>query len=141
MAVKVKERKGAWWIVIRHQGRCKWKRVGVGKEGKRAAHTASEKIAAKLALGDTIPLHETREKPLTFAAHAERWLTAYVAVHLKPSTQEMYETALRKHWVPTLGSLPLSAITREHVKTRLGEMLTAGLRSTRAARGCGWRTA
>lgn len=55
----------------------------------------------------------------------------YVAVHLKPSTQEMYETALRKHWMRSLGSLPLSAITREHVKTRLGEMLTAGLKPSR----------
>ncbi|MBI3455457.1 MAG: site-specific integrase [Candidatus Rokubacteria bacterium] len=131
MAVKVRDRKGAWWLFVDYKGRRKAKRVGVGPAAKRAAHTAAEKIAARLALGDTSPLDETREKPTTFAEHAESWLKSYVAVQLKPSTQDMYETALRKHWTPTLGARPLTAITREQVKTRLGEMLTAGLRPSR----------
>jgi integrase len=112
MGVKVKEWKGAWWVFINHRGRRKARRVGAGKEGRRAALTAAEKIQAKLALGETGLLDETRGTVLTFAEFADRWLKSYVAVHLKPGTEENYTIRLKKHWLPTLGPLPLSAITR-----------------------------
>jgi len=44
MAVKVRERKGAWWLFVDYKGRRKARRVGVGKEGKKAAQTAAEQI-------------------------------------------------------------------------------------------------
>lgn len=128
MAVKVREWKGAWWIFINHKGRRKARRVGAGKEGKRAALTAAEKIQAKLALGETALLEDSRAPVLVFADYAQGWLRSYVAVYLKPGTQEKYETILRKHWFPQLGRLPLSAITRDRVKTVLGEKLAAGLK-------------
>jgi hypothetical protein len=44
MGVKVREWKEAWWLFIDHKGKRKARRVGVGKEGQRAAKTAAEKI-------------------------------------------------------------------------------------------------
>lgn len=35
MGVTIRERKGAWWIFINHQGSRKAKRVGVGAPAKR----------------------------------------------------------------------------------------------------------
>lgn len=128
MAVKVREWKSAWWIFIHHKGRRKARRVGAGKEGKRAALAAAEKIQAKLALGETALLEDSRAPALVFADYAQGWLRSYVAVYLKPGTQEKYETILRKHWFPHLGRLPLSAITRDRVKTVLGEKLAGGLK-------------
>lgn len=48
----VREKDGAWWIFVNHQGRRKAKRVGPGDSGKTAARKAAEKIQAKLVLGD-----------------------------------------------------------------------------------------
>ena len=56
MAVKVRQRKGAWWLFIDHNGQRKAKRVGVGDAGKRAAHEAARIIEARLALGEKHPL-------------------------------------------------------------------------------------
>jgi integrase len=55
MGVKVRERNGAWWLFIDHKGKRKAKRVGVGREGARAAKAAAEKIQARLALGEPAP--------------------------------------------------------------------------------------
>ena len=131
MAVKVREWKGAWWVFVDFRGRRKAKRVGVGAPAKRAADAAAEKIQAQLTLGNTATLDETRARAVTFAEHADRWLRSYVAVHLKPSTQEMYGTVLTKHWTPVLGPKPLATISREQVKTQLGKLLASGLSANR----------
>ena len=68
---------------------------------------------------------------MTFAEHADRWLKSYVAVHLKPSTQEMYEAVLTKHWKPVLGTAPLTALSREQIKVHLGKLLASGLSASR----------
>jgi hypothetical protein len=57
--------------------------------------------------------------------------STYVAVHLKPSTQEMYETVLTERRTPGLGTVPVAAITRDRVKTHLGKLLGAGLSANR----------
>ena len=64
MAVKVRERNGAWWLFIDHRGRRKAKRVGPGKPGRRAALAAAEQIQAKLAQGD-LPLFDPPAEPKT----------------------------------------------------------------------------
>src|SRR5215472_16970333 len=113
MAVKVREWKGAWWVFIDHGGRRKAKRVGIGKEGKRAAKTAAEKIQAALTLGDASifqappPVTAT----LTLAAFASEWLQSDVALRLKLSSQETYEQIVRLHLSPVLGSKPLRDLT------------------------------
>src|SRR5262245_38663545 len=100
MAVKVKERKGAWWIYVDYKGRRKAKRIGVGKAAKKAADLAAIQIQAKLASGDVSVFGDTRKPEQTFQEFAERWLATDVALRLKPATQENYRTGLVKHWFP-----------------------------------------
>jgi Phage integrase, N-terminal SAM-like domain len=69
-------------------------------------------------------LDETRETACTFTEFAAGWLK-YVAAQRKPGTSEKYEMILRKYWFPALGRLPVTAVSRDHIKTVLGEKLSA----------------
>lgn len=131
MAVKVREHRGGWWVFVDWKGRRKAKRVGIGKAGKRAAEAAAEQIAAKLALGDAAILDPTpTPAPVpTLREYVARWLESHAALRCKPSTTEHYQQVLHAHWLPTLGDLPLTAITRERVRMALAD-LTKRLRAT-----------
>jgi len=74
MGVKMRERRGAWWLIIDFKDQRKAKRVGEGKQGKKAAELAGVQIQAKLASSDASVFDETRAKALTFQEHAEGWL-------------------------------------------------------------------
>jgi len=134
MGVKVREKvngSGEWWVFINHQGRRKAKRVGVGKSGKKAAELVALKISARLAGGDTGPLDPpSAPTPAasvpTFKEYAERWLETVGSVRLRPSTVEQYRNPLRARICPVLGRLPLTSLTREAVRTALGDMVRAG---------------
>jgi integrase len=106
--------------------------VGEGKEGRRAALTAAEKIQARLVLGDLSLLEEAKPKEITLQEYAEQWLATDVAIRQKPGTGETYRGVLRNHWLPELGTLPLSAITRERIKTILQRKLGAGMKPNMA---------
>jgi integrase len=130
MGVRIRERDGAWWIFVCHQGRRKAKRIGPGDAGKKAAKEAAGKIQGKLALGDVSALEPT-EKPLTLQAYADQWLKVYAHVHCKPGTIQNYERFLRRHVYPTLGDVSLNRLTRAQVKAWIAERLENGnLRST-----------
>lgn len=124
MAVKVRERKGAWWLFIDFKGRRVARRVGVGKAGKRSAEAVAEQITAKLALGDLSVLDPppSVEPILTFRAYAERWLEGHVRLRCKPSSYDRYAHTLRRHWFPVLGDLPLPLVTRERIKAALATL-------------------
>ncbi|HUP36870.1 MAG TPA: site-specific integrase [Candidatus Limnocylindria bacterium] len=124
MGVKVKHWKGAYWVFINHRGRRKAKRVGEGDKAKRAAQRAAEIIQGKLASGDVSALEESRGRIRTLKDFAEEWLSAAVLLHCKPATQENYRVALRRHWLPALGALPLSSVTRERIRTVMAEKLS-----------------
>ncbi len=124
MGVKVKLWKGAWWVFVNHRGQRKAKRVGEGEKAKRAAQRAAEIIQGKLAAGDTSVLDGGRDREQTLKDFTEDWLKTSVALHLKPATQENYRVAMRRHWLPALGSLPLAALTRERIKAVMAEKLT-----------------
>jgi hypothetical protein len=83
---------------------------------------------AKLALGHTTVLEQTRDRALTVAAFVETSLRHHVVVARKPGTTEKYDAILRKHWLPALGRLPMTAVTRDHIKAVLMEKLGAGLK-------------
>jgi integrase len=127
MGVKVKERKGAWWIFVNHKGKRKAKRVGEGKEGYRAALAVAETLQARLVLGD-YSLDEP--KPVTLRDYAEVWLNTYVSANLKAGTQEKYAEVLRKHWFPKLGDTPIQSMSRAQIKTILSEKLSSHAKST-----------
>jgi integrase len=123
MATKVRQWKGAWWVFVDFGGRRKARRIGVGKQGKRAAETAAEKIAAKLALGDLSPLEPPAPlRPIvTVKAYATRWLE-HERLHRKPSSLDHYSVILQAHWLPRLGDTPISAVTRDQIKGVLAEL-------------------
>jgi integrase len=125
MGVRVRQKDGAWWLFINHQGKRKAKRVGVGDPAKEAAKKAAARIQAKLVLGDLSPI-QPKENPLTLKEYAERWLTVHARVHDKASTVENYEGYFRVHIYPTLGNLPLPSMTRAHVKEWVAERLRGG---------------
>jgi integrase len=125
MGVRVREKpKGSkvWWVFINHGGHRKAKRLG----DRTAAELVKIKLQPKLADGDLSALADAPPSVHTLKGFAETWLTTTVALHLKPATQENYRVAMRRHWQPALGALPLPLLTRERIKAVLAEKLTTG---------------
>src|SRR6266849_8707806 len=115
MAVKVKQRKGKWWVIIDHHGKRKAKCIG---ESKRAAQQVAEKIQAKIALGQ-FEIVEAKGKPILFADYAAEWLKTYATVRCKPSTVREYEVLLTRHILPFCGAQELGSVTRGDIKQAL----------------------
>src|SRR5262249_10108899 len=106
MAVKVKERRGKYWVFINHNGRRKAQCIGTDK---RAAQQVAKSIQARLVLGDlSLP---KAEKP--FEDYYQNWLDTYVANHCKVATQEKYRLALKKYLKRAFGRTDITRITRE----------------------------
>jgi len=70
MAVKIRERNGAWWIFIDHDGKRKAKKVGT----KAAAEKIQKQIEARLTLGDLRLLEPKKPPEPTFAEFRKSWL-------------------------------------------------------------------
>ena len=114
MAVKVRQRNGAWWLFIDYKGQRKAKRVGTGREGRKAAELAATKIAARLAEGGPIVLDPPTPaiKAPTFGAIAEEWLHKYPALHaIRPGTLDSYRSFTTRHLIPYFGQRPITDIT------------------------------
>ena len=62
----------------------------------------------------------------TLADFLERWLKDYAYSNLAPRTAEGYETIIRQHLIPKLGSIPLTKIKPEHVQRYYADMLANG---------------
>jgi integrase len=58
---------------------------------------------------------------MTLEAYTKKWLTSSAVVRLKAGTQEKYEEAMRLHWPPDLGQIPLTTLTKDHVKAVLAD--------------------
>ncbi len=48
MAAKLREKDGFYWVVVHHQGRRKWKKIG---KDRREAQKVVHRVNAKIALG------------------------------------------------------------------------------------------
>jgi len=138
MAVKVRERKGAWWLFIDHQGRRKARRVGVGTKGRKAADLAAIKIQARLAEGGDLNGGLSGLDPTpapTFAAYSQRWLDGVASVRCQPTSVEQYRMRITSRLNPGLGDLPLTAITRERIKALVADQCRVGHRRHRTSEG------
>lgn len=122
MAVKIKQRKGKWWLFIDHQGRRKAKCVGVSK---RAAEAAAAKIAAKLALGE-FNLDASARQSRPFDAYYLAWLDSYARTHCKASTCAEYDSVYRTHLLPHFGKRDIADIKREDVKALIAAIAAKG---------------
>ncbi len=56
----------------------------------------------------------------------QRWLKDYAYSNLAPRTAEGYETIIRNHLIPKLGSIPLTKIKPEHIQRYYADMLANG---------------
>lgn len=113
MGVAVREKDGAWWVFICHQGKRKAKRVG----DKKAAEGAARILRAKLTLGDlkiADPKAEAVRVP-TFEEVAKEW-ERHAAPAWKQGTVITYGNALRTRLLPTFGTLPMPEVTAERVE-------------------------
>ena len=97
------------------------KRVTIGRHGVITAEQARQRAAliiARVKAGqDPTPEPVTPEPASgpTVTELAARYLKEHVAMHCKPSTAVLCRLALDRHILPALGTLPLAAVTREHV--------------------------
>jgi integrase len=113
MGVKVRERSGAWWLFIDYKGKRKAKRVGKGPEAKKAANLAAIKIQARLAEGDLSLLEDVPSRAaIMFQDYASQWLATHANQACKFSTARIYETNLRLHVYPVIGTKPVPDMSR-----------------------------
>jgi len=63
---------------------------------------------------------------LTLGEYLERWLKEYARANLAPRTAEGYELIIRRHLIPALGRIKLSALKPEHVQRYIAEKLSSG---------------
>jgi integrase len=120
MSVRVRKRKGAWWVFITYHGRRKAKKVGT----REAAERVKRVLEARLTLGD-LAIFGTGELP-TFKRFAEQWVRLYAEVECKESTVKLYKQILRLYLYPRFGQLRLDAISRDSVKDYLASLVTEG---------------
>jgi len=133
VSVKIRKRKGAWWIFICYHGRRKAKKVGT----REAAERVKREIEARLALGDSGFLvkdkTETPKTP-TFGDYVARWQKEHAETHCKPSSAIKHEQVLRLYLLPKFSSKRLDQISRSDLKGLLADLL-AGKKPDRSTRG------
>jgi integrase len=116
VGVKVRKRRGKWYVVIDYHGRRKSKCVGT----REAAERVKREIEARLALGD-MGMIESSSSP-TFKGYAEKWFDLHKASRLKHSTSQGYKSLLDQHLISELGSLRLEEITRERARGLVADL-------------------
>ena len=63
----------------------------------------------------------------TVADYLTMWLADYVKPNLSPRGYERYESIVRVHLVPSIGSIPLTQLRSNHLQRHYSIMLEAGL--------------
>jgi integrase len=63
---------------------------------------------------------------VTFAQFLERWLCDYAWPNLAPRTAEGYEHIIRRHLMPSLGSILLTQLKPEHLQRYYSQKLESG---------------
>ena len=119
MSVRIRKRKGAWWIFICYHGKRKAKRIGT----RKAAQEVKEKIEARLALGDFSVFDEGETAAPTFGDYVTRWQKEHVDTNCKQSSATKHEQVLRLYLLPKLSSMRLDQIDRADLKGLLADLL------------------
>ncbi len=128
MSVRIRKRKGAWWIFICYRGKRKAKKIGT----REAAERVKREIEARLALGD-VGIFTQKQTP-TFKEYADRWIREHAEVSCKPSTVASYRQLLRLYITDRFGKLSLDEITRDQVKEFLAGIVSTGVLSRNTVR-------
>jgi len=124
MAVKIRERNGAWWIFIDHNGKRKAVKVGT----KAAAEKLQAQIELRLKAGELgilAPKKENKPEP-TFSEYRKTWVEQAPA-HCKESTIDFYKDYQDRYILPRFGTLRLTEITKARVLSMIAELKDKGL--------------
>ena len=109
MAAKLREKDGSYWVVVHHQGRRKWKKIG---RDKREALKVVHKVNAQLALGEF--QMEPEQAPRCVSEVLEDWYETYLPT-LAPRTAELSKSNINRHLVPAFGSLRVTELEERHI--------------------------
>jgi len=155
MGVKVRFKKGAWWLVIDYKGRRRSKKIG----DRDVANATAKKLRARLATGDLrctepdasqtpsatsvvdvghVLLDSTAtlsavdaaapvETPTLVNSYATDWL-ATIKGNLKASTVDFYRDNLKRYILPALGARPIGGLTRRDCKALITASRGRGLK-------------
>ncbi len=111
----------SWSYVLRipdpSTGRTKPKWVG-GFDSEKSAKLARDK--ARVALAGR---NYSEPSKLTVGDFLEEWLVVH-STRIKPTTRYKYETVIRNHLMPRIGSLKLQALRPTHIERVYQELLT-----------------
>ena len=102
--------------------------LGGGKRrtyyGRTRAAVQEKLKAARRTIDDGLPLSSDRQ---TFAKFANRWLDDVARVTVKAKTFLFYESILRLHVIPAIGTRPLSRVTPQDLQALYTRKLMQGL--------------
>lgn len=123
----VVQRSDAWWLRIRTDGaRRPWIRLGDLQELRSEA---AARRAADAWISRNLPELLSTGASAPAAQYFEAWLRTHAA-HLRASTRRRYTTAVRRHLVPELGSMPLARIDVPAIRTALANCRRRCARAT-----------
>jgi integrase len=99
--------------------------LGTEREGwtPKKAHDEKRRREVAAESGAVVPGRQT------FGQFAGQWLDS-LDPGLKRSTRGGYKTVVNKHLVPSIGTVPLARVTREHIEKMKTKWLKDGLNST-----------
>ena len=125
MGAKVREIRGAWWIVTHHRGGRIKKRIGKGNAAKREAERRAREIDAELALS---PYRDPQVLNVSLACDQQlrSWLEAY-AITLKATTRKLNAGLIENHLAPYFGSRRLDEIKERDLLKFIDDRVAAGL--------------
>ncbi len=121
MAAKLREKNGFYWVVVHHDGRRKWKKIG---KDKREAQKVVHKVNAELALG-AYSLERKGRSP-TVEEALVRWHQDYKPTFSVSYSQQV-ELNIRLHLVPMMGNLLISEVVERDVLRFIDAKTAAGV--------------
>src|SRR6185436_18881162 len=122
MGVKLRFRRGAWWIFIDHRGQRRSKRIG----DKQTAERLAKEIRERLVRSD-FQLPATDASSITLTKYCEDWMRQ-AKLNLKASTIRFYDGALEQHILPALGSRLVSNLKRSDCRDLVMTCRAKGLK-------------
>ena len=125
MSAKVRNIRGAWWVVTHYRAKRTKKRIGTTKADRRKAQKIADEINARLALG-SFPHASATESTLPCDVELRKWLATYATV-LKPSTRYEADRVIEVHLAAHFGSRDLREIGESDLLAYVQAKSAAGL--------------
>jgi integrase len=118
MGVKIRKRRGKWYVFVNYHGRRKAKCVG---SSRGTAEQVRRQLELKLANGDVgiFADGDDQDQVPTFGVYADSWLKGYARQECKTSTADCYEGVLRQYLRPRFATTRLDEVKRDDVKAMI----------------------